>query len=812
MTTCSTNTCGVGGWGGPLPGDPDNNSVLTATPAFGGIDVSWTYPGTNPQAVAHVILYRAVSSDFNSAIVIATVGGNFFYDKSTSPQLIQYYYWITIVSVNGTVGAPIGPASAIAKPPIASVIEGLTAQIDAGFLAQSLKTEIDKITLNYDALLSEVDSRIAANTALSAALLQVQNGVDQSLAFINQEITQRQEGDSALVSQVNTVAAANASNLALIQQEQIARVDGDSANAALYTTLNSQVNNSTTGLPATRATLINDYYTKTQTNSAISSATTSLVSTTALNTALGAYTTTAALQNSYYTKTQTDSAIASATTTLVSNTQLNTTLGSYVLTATLQNNYYTKAQADSITSLSTSTVIASSTGITRLRYWGFESGLESWSSTYATAANGVVTWTPTTSDSSFTRTLSSALGEQYLGSEGPIIAVRMRRVSGTGAWEGNLYYGTSNHGISSSYRKQVAVPENPNSWTTVKWDMRELTSGGTDYVDNTITQLRFDFVSDGNTSVWEIDWIMIGSATDIGAGIAAAETSLEATIDKVTGIGALYTAKLSVNGLIGGFGVYNDGSTVQAGFDVDEFWVGKTQANKRKPFIISGGVTYIDDAAIEKLTFTKLRDSTGSFVVENGKVKADYINVTKITGGAYTEYAWPTSGTGFYLGPGGLLMGNYNTGKYLQLTDAGDLYAPGFSIVNGSATFSGNLTANTVTTTSMAGNAVTDSYTSSSTGGSTSLTVTIPAGAASVVVMVGVGSGVFVVAGSGESAGQVYYPPIGKLLVNGSTVVPESSSAIIWALASPGAGTYTVTAERTQYSETMYLVVMVNKR
>ena len=60
MTSCTTGTCGVGGWGGPLPGDPDNNSVLTATPAFGGIDVSWSYPGTNPQAVAHTVLYRGV--------------------------------------------------------------------------------------------------------------------------------------------------------------------------------------------------------------------------------------------------------------------------------------------------------------------------------------------------------------------------------------------------------------------------------------------------------------------------------------------------------------------------------------------------------------------------------------------------------------------------------------------------------------------------------------------------------------------------------------------------------------------------------
>jgi hypothetical protein len=152
--------------------------------------------------------------------------------------------------------------------------------------------------------------------------------------------------------------------------------------------------------------------------------------------------------------------------------------------------------------------------------------------------------------------------------------------------------------------------------------------------------------------------------------------------------------------LIGGFGVYNDGSTIQAGFDVDEFWVGKTQANKCYPFIISGGVTYIKEAAIEKLTFNKLRDESGSFIVENGKVKANYLSVTQITGGSFTGYAWPPAGQqGFFLGPGGLLMGNSNNGKYVQITEGGDFYAPGFNIINGQATFSG-LLASTITVTS----------------------------------------------------------------------------------------------------------------
>ena len=105
------------------------------------------------------------------------------------------------------------------------------------------------------------------------------------------------------------------------------------------------------------------------------------------------------------------------------------------------------------------------------------------------------------------------------------------------------------------------------------------------------------------------------------------QTKIDVVDGKVVAIGALWTAQVNVNGLIGGFGVYNDGRTVEAGFDVDRFWIGRTGANKRKPFIIDNGVVYIDDAAINKLVFSKLRDESGSFVVENGKIKAQYLAV-----------------------------------------------------------------------------------------------------------------------------------------------------------------------------------------
>lgn len=77
----------------------------------------------------------------------------------------------------------------------------------------------------------------------------------------------------------------------------------------------------------------------------------------------------------------------------------------------------------------------------------------------------------------------------------------------------------------------------------------------------------------------------------------------------------------------------------------------------------------------------------GSAVLNSAKIRGE------INGGAYTGFAWPSgSGTGFHLGPFGLLLGNFNTGRYVQIDATGNFFAPGITISNGSATFSGLLT------------------------------------------------------------------------------------------------------------------------
>lgn len=222
-------SCGTGNWTGPLPGDPDNNSILSAVPAFGGIDVSWTYPNINPHAVAHVLLYRGISDNYAASVKQATVAGNIFYDRITGTAGTRYYYWIQIVSVNGTVGAAIGPASAIARSRIEDTIIDLSGKIEESALGTALRGSIGDITDNYNELLGKIGSFAGNNQAFMDALAIVQSGLTEALTLLNTEVTQRTSGQNALLSQQTVLAALNQVNVAAILEEQTVRVNADSA-------------------------------------------------------------------------------------------------------------------------------------------------------------------------------------------------------------------------------------------------------------------------------------------------------------------------------------------------------------------------------------------------------------------------------------------------------------------------------------------------------------------------------------------------------------------------------------------------------
>jgi hypothetical protein len=371
--------CGTGGWVGPKPGDPDNNSILSAVPVFGGIEVSYSYPTTNPQAVAYAELFRANANDFSLAIQRVVMHGNTFYDKVDTGT--QYWYWLRIYSVNGTPGDLIGPATAAARPLIEDLLEQLTGAIDSGVLAASLKTDIDKITLNYNELNNRLISLSGDDAALSAAIANVQQGVAEALALVIDETAVRQSGQSALVEQVDAIAALNQNTAAAVITEREARV---------------------------------------------------------------------------------------------------------------------------------------------------------------------------------------------------------------------------------------------SQFESLAYQLEQLVVGGSDGAQAALVMKALAKVVGGDALVQQITTGELSLLDQVAAVETASTVSLESVGNTVTQIGAQYTAKVKVNGLIGGFGVFNDGTEVQAGFDVDEFWVGRTGPDKKKPFVIKDGEVFIDEAAIDTLTIGKLRDESGRLVVENG--------------------------------------------------------------------------------------------------------------------------------------------------------------------------------------------------
>lgn len=349
--------CGTGDWNGPKPGDPDvTNLILTATAGFGGIELNWTFPLVNPEAVAYTIVFRALVNDATQANMLVNAAGSYYFDRTVGDSNLKYYYWIRVVSIYGTVGDLIGPASATAKPTIEQIIIDLTGQIDAGVLAQSLKQSIDQITLNKLGITQAMLDSDAADATLGVMLNEIRGDLDGNSALLQQEVLARVTANESFVSAVNTIYATFQGNIAAIQVEQRALATADTALAAQINTVQSSLGGSIASVQQTMTTNIN-------------------------------------------------------------------------------------------------------------------------------------------------------------------------RIDG-----------------------------------------------------------------------------------------------------KIVDIGALWTARVDVNGLIGGFGVYNNGSFVEAGFDVDRFWIGRT-TDKKKPFIVDGGTVYIDEALINKLTFDKLRSSDGGFVVANGLIKANYIQI-----------------------------------------------------------------------------------------------------------------------------------------------------------------------------------------
>lgn len=90
-------------------------------------------------------------------------------------------------------------------------------------------------------------------------------------------------------------------------------------------------------------------------------------------------------------------------------------------------------------------------------------------------------------------------------------------------------------------------------------------------------------------------------------------------------------SKATVNGKEAIFGISVDGTVAEIGAVADRFYVYNPEGGDYAPaFVVENGKATIPEAFINRLTFTKLRSEDGSLLVENGKLKAEFIQADRL--------------------------------------------------------------------------------------------------------------------------------------------------------------------------------------
>ena len=625
------------------PGIPTAPTGLTASGAYSQINLFWDMPVYGNHG--NTELWSHPSDSIGDATLTGVSSGKHYIDAVGSS--VTRYYWIRHISTSGVIGpynATAGTGATTAAD-VEHLLDVLNESITSSELATDLSTPIgnlpqntalaisDETTARSAALVTEATARSAALAAestaraaaivASAATLQGQiddlldiAAYDNATAYAtNDQVTynsklykasQATSGNLptnttywALLGNYTSLGAAVGSNsAAIIQIDTVSASSGSAAARALHG-IQAAVNDGTTGLAVTRASLLNDYYTSATTDTAIASATSTLVSTTTL----GNYTTTAGLTTNYYTKTDADSAISSAVTGLVSTT----TLGNYTTTAGLTTNYYTKTDADSAISSATQSLVSTT---------GLATALGSYPTT-ATLTNDY--YTKTAADSA----ISSAV-------TGLVATTTLADYTTTSTLTTNHYTKTAaDSAISSAVQNLVSTTALADYTTTSTLNTNHYTKTAADLaISGAITNLSSGFNDpDGTSSLVTLQQAMTTQA------------SLNGTLK------SSYAVKIDVNGAIAGFGLSS--TTNSLGTNESEFIInadrfalmrgGSDTSTAVTPFTVQANDTtingtlvpagvYMDAAFIKTATITSaMIGSIDANSITSGTINAGYI-------------------------------------------------------------------------------------------------------------------------------------------------------------------------------------------
>lgn len=456
-------------------GLPPAVASLTATPLVYGTRLSWGFPA-GAEDTQRTEIWQSPTTSRDDAAKL----GDYAYPQAEHEihglaAGVSFYYWARLVDRSGNVG-PWYPAGVGVNGQSSSdqseYEEYFKDKISNGALYPALREEISLIS-GPPTQAGSVAQRLAAEaTARGQAIAAEATARGQAIAA---ETTARNQAIATeVVDRNKAIAVETQARTKAISDESAARAQGLLSEAQ-----------------ARGAAITSEAQARQSADSALGQRIDTVTASTGNNAS--------AIQSEITARTNADNALGQRIDTVAAGTASNA--------AAISNESTARTSADAALASQIATLRAESGGFDSALNFGFASTVEGWTGTRCTLTieNGRLIVTNDDTGASYLNSpVVSLKGRDY-----DRIRCRITRRAGSG-WNGQVSYVTASHGSSTSYNKIIPNPGLAVGQTMVlEWDMSQLTNGGSDWSDSTITRFYL-WLSSAAGDVFEIDWIAVG--------------------------------------------------------------------------------------------------------------------------------------------------------------------------------------------------------------------------------------------------------------------------------------------------------------
>ncbi|WP_332875560.1 phage tail tip fiber protein [Pseudomonas monteilii] len=456
-------------------GLPPAVAYLTTTPLVYGTALSWGFPA-GAEDTERTEIWQSATTSRDGAIKL----GDFAYPQAEHEihglaAGVSFFYWARLVDRSGNIGPWYPPGVGVngqSGSNQSEYEEYFKDKISNGALYPALREEISLIS-GPPTQAGSVAQRLAAEaTARGLAIAAEATARGQAIAA---ETTARnQDIATEVVDRNKAIAVETQARTKAISDESAARAQGLLSEAQ-----------------ARGAAITSEAQARQSADSALGQRIDTVTASTGNNAS--------AIQSEITARTNADNALGQRIDTVAAGTAANA--------AAISNETTARTSADAALASQIATLRAESGGFDSALNFGFASTVEGWTGTRCTLTieNGRLIVTNDDTGASYLNSPVVSLK----GRDHDRIRCRITRRAGSG-WNGQVSYVTGSHGSSTSYNKIIPNPGLAVGQTMVlEWDMSQLTNGGSDWSDSTITRFYL-WLSSAAGDVFEIDWIAVG--------------------------------------------------------------------------------------------------------------------------------------------------------------------------------------------------------------------------------------------------------------------------------------------------------------